>query len=95
MQDALAMIQALECLHAVTIHVALRPTPAPKMGNWMLELHAVSDSATPMAPAKRYLWSREFGSHAIGDLGSLIYNACYELEKMLQRGQWVQQELPT
>lgn len=94
MQDAEAMLSALEALHAVTMRVELRPLAEKNSSRWSLTLLAVSDSATPMEPSKTYRWFRVYGSHDLGDMGSVIYNACYELEKLLQAGQWVQQELP-
>lgn len=92
--DAAVMMTALGSLHAVSIHVELRPIDVIDVNNWMVELVAVSHSATPMVAPRTYRWSRVCLSSDMEDLGSILYNGCYELEKKLQHGQWVQMELP-
>lgn len=93
MTDAKTMIQALEAMHAVSIGLTLEQAPELLDDRWTVTLLATSDSATPMEAPKRYHWSRVCASHGLSELGSIVYNGCYELEKKLQHGQWVQVEL--
>lgn len=94
MLDVKTMANALEALHAVKISVELKPSPVTYVGDWQIIVWAVSTSVTPMVAPKTYRLSQWHSQGNMERLGSVLYGLLYELEKLLQKGQWVQMELP-
>lgn len=92
--DLSAMIAALKTLHGVSIHVEMRAGDVEELARWVVTLLAVSDVAELGSPPKTYRWSQKCGDNDMSHVAAVLYNGCYELEKLLQAGQWVQMELP-
>lgn len=92
--DASAMIGALEALHGVKINLLLDTPDQLSTAHWRVTLLAVSDVVAVGSLPKTYRWSRKCDDSDMQHLASVLYNGCYELEKLLQAGQWVQMELP-